>query len=411
MTFLPYIVPFIFLCFSGFALSEDGKGFRISRGKRERHKRMDPVEKRTRGTTPVSCRDESGDPVDWFIVLKYPNSPEYAYTDSRNTYHGLYKSPFTLDSVDEGAVAATLRSIYYYNLDGNTSATAERNMIGYVQYNDEWPDNRKHGTGAHSKGVFGFDFNGGFWFIHSIPRFPDFARKKVYPGLPEDEYKYGQSMMCISMGLSDLDIAAAQLLIAYPWTYDAEIPFGMDLPNMSLLAKEANHHRDHHYYYASNETTSSVKRLKSNEGTLFTSFYKSPKWGKYLYEDMVEPYFDVGMMWETWMNGINPDPTFCSPDHPYNSINIRYVRVDGEIWKETQDHSKWGLSIYNGVVGSNERIVCIGDMNRQKSQNNRGGGTVCVKDKDLWLAFSQVVLSYDECDFVFENLSSRYALH
>ena len=108
----------------------------------------------------------------------------------------------------------------------------------------------------------------------------------------------------------------------------------------------------------------------------------------------MEPYWHTGMLWETWMNGVNPDPTFCSSsgDYAYDSVNIRNVNVAGEEWKETQDHSKWGLGQQGG-----RSVVCIGDINRQESQNKRGGGTTCLEHDDLWQAFSDVVTHYDQC--------------
>lgn len=331
-------------------------------------------------TTSITCRDESGDPVDWFVVIKFPDGADYAYTDSTRRSN-LQKSPFTLTSTDEGAVAATLSGIY-----NNAS-----NNIGYALYNDEWPNNRRYGTGGHAKGVFGFDDDskGGFWLVHSVPRFPEYPSKGAYPALPEDEYRYGQSMLCISMDLDELDRAASQLLIAYPWTYDAKIPSHLNLTNMLRLAKP--NHRDHY-------ADVGVKTLFSKDDVLFTSFYKSPHWGTnyYLYEDMVEPYYDVDMMWETWMNGVNPDPTFCRPDYQYNSMNIRYIQVTDEaVWKETKDHSKWGLSVFD--TDNNKKVVCIGDINRQQSQNKRGGGTNCLEDDNLWSAFSQIVIKSDDC--------------
>ena len=128
---------------------------------------------------PRRAGTSAGDPVDWFAVLKFPDGPEYAYTDANSASLGFRKSPYTLDSASDGAVASTLGPIY----SGDSS-------VGYVQYNDEWPDDNKHGTGAHAKGVLGFDAgsSAGFWLIHSVPRFPEYASKGAYPGLPDNEY-------------------------------------------------------------------------------------------------------------------------------------------------------------------------------------------------------------------------------
>merc|ERR1712113_167233 len=136
-----------------------------------------------------------------------------------------------------------------------------------------------------------------------------------------------------------------------------------------------------------------MKTLRAGS-TTFRSFFKSSKWGKLLYEEFVQPYFSVDMRWETWMNGINPDDTFCKPEYEYDSINVRTVHLASEEWKETQDHSKWGVATEN----SSTPVVCIGDINRQQSQNHRGGGTVCIVNKYMWQAFSSIVETEDPCD-------------
>ena len=128
----------------------------------------------------------------------------------------------------------------------------------------------------------------------------------------------------------------------------------------------------------------------------FTVFAKSRHWGRFLYEEAVEPFYKEGFLWETWMNGVNPDETFCAGDkdgHKYDSVKIRRVDAgEGREFKETQDHSKWGVS-----QGKHKKVVCIGDINRQQHQNIRGGGTVCKEDPDMWEAFHGLVKEADPC--------------
>ena len=337
----------------------------------------------------MQCRDENGFPVDWFVVFKYPDGSSYAYADPHHAHSpGLATSPFTLDSSNDGAVAHTLQQVY----EGNPYE------VGHVMYNDEWPDAHKHGTGGHTKGVLGFDDSGGFWLIHSVPRFPVPASDK-YTGLPGDETRYGQSALCVSTSLADLDVAAKQLIVGYPWVYSQVVPSDFDdLASIKQLA--AGDRGDQ-------QTLSDTECVHSKEGNTFTTFYKSPKWGKFLYEDLVEPYFHSSFAWETWMNGINPDPSFCAKDgtgdYDYNSTNIRYLQMgwqgpDGGVgFKETQDHSKWGIST-DWYDGNMVAVVCIGDINRQESQNKRGGGTTCFENLDLWTTLTRSIKQADQCD-------------
>ena len=49
------------------------------------------------------------------------------------------------------------------NALGNTlSQIYGSSATGYVMWNDEAPDGQKTSTGAHAKGVMGFDLDGGF---------------------------------------------------------------------------------------------------------------------------------------------------------------------------------------------------------------------------------------------------------
>jgi len=333
----------------------------------------------------LQCRDESGKPVDWFYVLKYPDGAAYAYMDSR-TIEGRHpqfrRSPYVLTSLKDGAVARTLQQIY-----------GQDDTVGYMAYNDEWPDAHKHGTGAHAKGVLGFQGKTGFWLVHSAPMFPNFVAKG-YDGLQPTEFKYGQSMLCVSLAMAGLNTAAAQVAVGHPWVYSQYLP---DALNASLPAVRAIIDAGNHKKRNATDVGIRVKDVHTLRGQVFTAFYKTPKWGKFLYEDAVEPHYGAGMLWETWMNGVNPTPTFCAHQdgRDYDSVNIRYVKVDGTEWKETKDHSKWGVSNTRGKY-----VTCVGDINRQMGMNARGGGTVCAVNTKVWEAFAATVETRDNCTSV-----------
>jgi deoxyribonuclease-2 len=334
------------------------------------------------GSGGMQCIGDSNSPVDWYVVLKFPGGSGYAYTDSETVHLGLRKSPYELESATDGAVTHTLRQIY--NDD-------DEEEVGFAKYNDDDPNDHAHGTGGHTKGVVGWEGETGFWLIHSVPRFPSFAKDGAYAGLPDNELRYGQSMLCLSLDVATLDDVASQLLIGYPWVYDTNFPskFEDSMPNMKKLSQGEKH----------GDYESHSLAVRTLGGTSFRTFYKSPKWESFLYEEMVQQYYKTGMLWETWMNGINPDPSFCTPKYAYDSINVRRVSVTGHDWKETQDHSKWGIAKPKGG-DSNEPgipLVCIGDINRQASQNHRGGGTTCIINDDLHEAFTGIITTADKC--------------
>jgi hypothetical protein len=63
---------------------------------------------------------------------------------------------------------------------------------------DQTPDDKQHGSNGHTKGDMAFDANGGFWLVHSVPRFP-VATGNSY-GYPAYAKEYGQSFICMSYG-------------------------------------------------------------------------------------------------------------------------------------------------------------------------------------------------------------------
>ena len=71
-------------------------------------------------------------------------------------------------------------------------------------------------------------------------------------------------------------------------------------------------------------------------------------------------------------------------------LDVTNLTFGGTTWLETQDHAKW-------AIGETSKTVCIGDINRQKSQASRGGGTVCRADAQLWQSFRSGVTGVQAC--------------
>ena len=57
------------------------------------------------------------------------------------------------------------------------------------------------------------------------------------------------------------------------------------------------------------------------------------------------------------------------------------------------DHSKWAIS--EAADGPN--LVCIGDINRMKSQESRGGGATCISNAVVWQTFKSLVGEKEMC--------------
>jgi hypothetical protein len=122
-----------------------------------------------------------------------------------------------LDTNLNGALGSTLNQIY----------NADSSRVGWVIYNgsihrtrcisphavhvgltwvrgclvtDQTPDNKEHTSNGHTKGDMAFDANGGFWLVHSVPRFPAATGSGSYAGYPAYAKEYGQSFICMSYG-------------------------------------------------------------------------------------------------------------------------------------------------------------------------------------------------------------------
>eukprot|EP01101_Sappina_pedata_P000912 TRINITY_DN11051_c0_g1_i1.p1 TRINITY_DN11051_c0_g1~~TRINITY_DN11051_c0_g1_i1.p1 ORF type:complete len:369 (-),score=134.03 TRINITY_DN11051_c0_g1_i1:41-1147(-) len=340
------------------------------------------------------CLDESGNPVDWWVIFKFPilsknSNPNlkggygYAYTDPKVV---LAQSKIFLSNASAGALSYTLNQAYL-------------SQVSELMYNDETPNGKNHESSGHLKGVISFDSKQGYWLVHSVPRFPNGPSNVTnYGGYPSMAAKYGQSFYCVNYGLPQLDQIASGLLIQKPYVYDARQigDISSTMPNMAKLMQTLKSmDEDDDEIQTTTPPQTIVLQLESIGGSTNIAFFKNAEWAQDLYEYLVQPTLKLNMLWETWMNGddTNKMPNFCTPLYKYDSINIAGINFSSEIsWKETQDHSKWGMS----MPDTDDSVICIGDINRQFSQSKRGGGTVCRIDEDLWADLHHMV-SYTGC--------------
>jgi len=339
-----------------------------------------------------SCLDEDGNPVDWWAIIKAPiisgnankaaaEGYAYSYTDSNNT---LYFTSNSLATDLTASLGATLNQVY--SSDSNA----------YMMYDDQDPTGASHSSYGHLKGVIGFDNKAGFWLVHSVPRFPLGPNSTdSYQGYPDYAATYGQSFLCVSYSLSQLNLIAGGLLLNKPYVFDQNYPFTIpsSAANITLLIQKK---------FITTTPASSYFKVTSLGGRIFNVFAKNAAWNKDLYSQLVQPTFGKSMDWETWMNGdlSNAMPTFCTPTYPFNSINIREVTLDvdsGIVYTETKDHSKWGINQVKSTSTTTGYLVCIGDINRQFSQAKRGGGTVCYNNLDLYTDFKAIISAADLC--------------
>ncbi|XP_022189882.2 plancitoxin-1 [Nilaparvata lugens] len=338
----------------------------------------------------LQCMDEDNKPVDWFILYKLPTSEKpkgstdesygkkYLYMSSSTIRSPGWKTPKKLISDPDSMPGNTLKPLY---------ATGRSGQI-WVLYNDQPPSEAKvKGTCGHSKGVVAANREGGFWMVHSVPKFPDGPSKGQY-SYPESGSNNGQTFLCITMGSQEIEKVAAQLQMnevgLYYNFYDESLV--TVYPKLVSIAQGTAYKLD---------TDQSKVDIKTVANNVFTSFAKSRKFSKDLYEDLVAPSLLTSMSVETWRNGAgSPLPSDCST--AYKVMNVENVNLcvkkDCDSFSYTKDHSKWAVSI-----DDQKPYICIGDVNRALSQGKRGGGTVCMNNAKVWKAFYSAVTDVEPC--------------
>eukprot|EP01104_Vermistella_antarctica_P002400 TRINITY_DN12644_c0_g1_i1.p1 TRINITY_DN12644_c0_g1~~TRINITY_DN12644_c0_g1_i1.p1 ORF type:complete len:360 (+),score=77.20 TRINITY_DN12644_c0_g1_i1:22-1101(+) len=330
----------------------------------------------------IGCLDEDGKAVDWWVIIKAPYIPGSSDPSAKSGYGYSYMDAnsatleWTGDQLDtnlKGSLGSTLGQIY-----SNHGSTSD---YGWLMYNDESPDGSEYETYGHTKGDMMFDSEQGFWLVHSVPRFP--IQSTGTYSFPENEKTYGQSMLCTTYKNSVLNTIAGEFLTTKPHLYDSNLPSSMNssMPNVaSVIAGDWN-----------TVSTADVTVIDSAGGNTFHYMYKNSEWDSELYEDLVAPTLNQDLYVESWMNGVGPLPSYCTPQYSYNVMDVRNITLTADVnYLETKDHSKWAVTVSSDYV-------CIGDINRQASQAGRGGGTVCMYNSALWKLFNYIIVGHDDC--------------
>jgi len=312
----------------------------------------------------LSCLDASNIATDYFAALKQPNGYEY------QVFSGNSFSDGGSLETGEGPIGKTLKSFYSCK------------SCAYALYNDQTPDGKDHDSNAHMKGVIAFDGTSGFWLVHSVPRFLP-VKGDGYK-FPVEQTKYGQSFLCITLSATSFNTIGKVFQTDYPHIYESNIPSSLEglVPDLVDYINNSKH----------NKTASAVVfNIKSLGGTSFDVFAKNKQWNQELYEYLVSPYYNSGMLVESWRNGVGNIGSYCRPEYPYSVVNVLTLSLpNGFTWKVTQDHAKWGVT-------SSGNYTCIGDINRQEGQFHRGGGTVCFHHMRCWGSFYNLIDTMASC--------------
>ena len=324
--------------------------------------------------------------VDWWFIYKLPENVkpkpgasrkfkkttgmEYMYFESGQK-KSLKLSP-NLIGHQQGALYNTLKPLY-------ETGRKYRGSLGWICYNDEIPgisSDKNDLAKGHTKGVLAFDLESdtAVWLLHSWPKFPDMRTEKTGSAL------YGQTYLCIQ--LKDVDTArhiAEQMFHRQePQTYQCRIPQRIAKKNdiFFRLSKDVN----------VNETDPPCDiNFQSRAGESFRLLAKNRHWNKDFWIDLVGPALKANIDVETWRRKAIPSTEDSNQRNTTTDIlyiDLQKLGAPYE-WHYTKDHAKWGIS-------EKENWVCVADINRQVSQEKRGGGAICFKNQLLWESLSVV---------------------
>ncbi|XP_061839062.1 deoxyribonuclease-2-alpha [Nerophis lumbriciformis] len=338
--------------------------------------------------TPISCYNDKGEATDWFYLYKLPSHHGGESSHGGLTYllmdegsSGWSSGKWGVNDTS-GALGMTLGQLY--------SQGKDYTEVAYILYNDQKPKggagDKYGGKRGHTKGVVLLDHNQGFWLVHSTPNFPP-VRDAGHFRYPHSGTKNGQNFLCVTFPLEQFLSIGEQLQINQPTVYDCDVPqsFAPSVPALAALCNNS------HVKTASNRSVT----LTSKGGTDFINFAKGPAFNDDLYQPWVAPTLQSDLLVQFWHNTPGTLPSDCK--RGWKVLDISQVSPNGTfIFKSTTDHSKWAVSVKAAEAGGG--WVCVGDINRNKAEEKRGGGTVCQRHGAVWKAYRNAALECQACE-------------
>eukprot|EP00111_Clytia_hemisphaerica_P012202 TCONS_00035821-protein len=312
----------------------------------------------TDGAMP--CIGKNGKPVDMYVLYKLPkiywqDVPEYVKDGSAYAYLDNEDMEFTLSPTlitsPQSVAGLTLNQVY--DAYENRATPSGQAHLFYNDANLDINDDSYNSKWGHTKGAMAFDQQIGFWMIHSVPHFPDFAKNGY--SYPSSGHKYGQMFFCMTLNSSAINDVGLQLRYNNPYVQDSFMPeeWNDKFPNIAALLKGEIIDSDPYYH---------IQDFISLGGMKLKSFAKGTKFNKDLYSTLVAPTLKINLLTETWQNGQGNLGSACNTSYTVEDVtNIKLDVPDGSYYafRDTNDHSKYALS-----DTADNPYVCIGDINR-----------------------------------------------
>lgn len=163
----------------------------------------------------ISCLNNEGNPVDWWVVLKVPG-------DINKTGHGYYDSKMT-----------TGRMLVYSNPADHQLTALWRTIdqinnakMQLLAWNDEWPNGTVSSSAAHSKTLIAVlqSESHGIIIDHSIPKYPAILSDgRINSTIGTGQLIYGQHLLCMTTATGNIESMSQKWTILHPFIYHATI--------------------------------------------------------------------------------------------------------------------------------------------------------------------------------------------
>lgn len=241
-----------------------------------------------------------------------------------------------------------------------SALTEAEDLTGYLLYSNDPPKAINYGKYiAHSKGILFWNNKYIWWVIHSVPNWPETL--KPLSKMENSMSLYGQSMIVIKLSIFSKESILSQLITQKVGVYAS---FNCKFAKRKLILSNV----------------SSIEIGTSIPNTEIRHFSKSDLWSKDIFDDLICSSLNICLKVQSWGRPIMKDTLLSS--------NIKKIRWEnGEQYKSSQDHSKWAVS-----SNINNPWIFISDLNRMKSQFNRGGGILAIKNEQIWRIFNSIII-------------------
>mmetsp|Transcript_9395 Transcript_9395/g.13907 ORF Transcript_9395/g.13907 Transcript_9395/m.13907 type:complete len:489 (-) Transcript_9395:59-1525(-) len=378
------------------------------------YKEETPTSKMYDSAAPLG---ETVDQLDMSVDGRDENEHFIVYNDQLNDDTSNIKLKDFLDHAEAGEIKEN-----FFKREGNTlKLTKEGKDFFANEANAKWwghdifkPDSS--GNSGHEKGIMGYNKQGGFWLIHSLPNFPVPNDQDVYAAgmkrgklakefisihksgkrefLPKNAGSNGQHFFCMSFDDKDAQRVLGQISLYRPRILSSRLTEEQE----ALVAKTTRNSARDIFFDKTIDRCDTIKGAENkpdknlcNEGqinhqTLHENSMTFEMFGKNVqYLKMPSSYGKYFDTWlyvrsrlfkdgkvQTWQSG-KPSQKVVDQSHLKNIKTIEINRHD--IWSYGKDHSKY-------AVGTGD-WACAGGLNRGDNEHHRYGGIVCLQNARL----------------------------